>query len=60
MRKSVEKNDRPDRSRNLSLSPLMHALLGAFRPARQAPAKAAKARLAIIADCHIDSASAEI
>ena len=31
MRKSVEKNDRPDRSRNLSLSPLMHTLLGAFR-----------------------------
>lgn len=44
MRKSVEKNDRPDRSRNLSLSPLMHALLGAFRPARKTPAKAAKAR----------------
>ncbi|MDD2761274.1 MAG: LEPR-XLL domain-containing protein, partial [Methylomonas sp.] len=44
MRKSVEKNEHPERSRNFSLSPLMHDLLKAFRSDWQAPTKTAQDR----------------
>ncbi|WP_301102649.1 CARDB domain-containing protein, partial [Propionivibrio sp.] len=41
MRNAIDKNDRPDRLRNLTLSPLMSALLRTFGPA-QWQARAAK------------------
>ncbi|WP_301100292.1 hypothetical protein, partial [Propionivibrio sp.] len=34
MRNAIDKNDRPDRLRNLTLSPLMSALLRTFGPAQ--------------------------